>query len=133
MLLFTTIVVTLAMIDDSEPSSIAIYVGMGGMAAALVIYILWTSAAPARELARRAPIGRARTRAELKQRMTGQMTYSYIVATAVGGLMLPAILGDGEGYLEGLNAVWTALGIVILGIAAFAAIRKWRFDHKHDG
>ena len=130
MLLLTALVVTYSMKNDSEPSSVVIYVGMGAMAVALISYTFWASAAPARELAGRMPVGRGRTRDEMKRVMIGRLTYGQIGVLAVAALFFPSIYNDGTGYLSGWNALWTAMGGAMLVIAAFAAIRKWREDHQ---
>ncbi|HEU0283803.1 MAG TPA: hypothetical protein VFR52_01525, partial [Sphingomicrobium sp.] len=81
MLLLTALAVWWMFQTDSDVPDIAIYAGMGAIVAALIGYTLWAWGAPAREMARRMPTGRERTRTEVSRIWLKNMSYGRLAGT----------------------------------------------------
>jgi hypothetical protein len=108
----------------------AIYIGTGAVAAILMGYILWAWGAPARELARRTPVGRARTRAEVSRAWLGNMTYGRLLGVATGGILACLVLAAKDGGFSGWGRLWIVFAVVTAVGAAIQACRKWRFEQE---
>jgi hypothetical protein len=102
------------------------YAGMGALIALWFVLWLRNQSAPARALERRAPVGRDRSRAEMRRLAAERMGWGTIAAS---GLLLPLLaFGWASDARPGSFEHWLWLAAVPLsaGGAALIARRKWQ-------
>ena len=130
MILLTGLAVWWIFQTGSDVPVVAIYASMGAMIAVLIGYTLWAWGAPARELARRMPIGRERTRAEVSRIWLKSMSYGRLAGTALAGVLALLSLGANYGGFAGWGLLWIALALALGVGAVIQAYRKWRFERE---
>jgi hypothetical protein len=112
----------------ADVPDMAIYVSMSALALIAVYYTIWAGKAPARELARRAPVGRERTSAEVRRAWLVEMSYAQLAGTLAIGVLGCLGASNRHGGFTGWGRLWplAAAGLVALG--CLQAYRKWRFE-----
>ena len=112
----------------SDVPDAAIYVSMSALALAAVYYTIWAGKAPARELARRTPGGRERTKAEVQKVWLKNMSYGQLAGTLAIAVLGCLGAANRHGGFTGWGRLWllAAAGLVALG--CLQAYRKWHFE-----
>jgi len=108
----------------------ALYIGLGTIFVAFMAGHYWSWNLPARELRGRATMGKARSRAEIKQLFLEKLTYGQIAAAAGAGVILILKAHAGGNMLSGWNLLWTGLAVALFALCAIQAFRKWRFESQ---
>jgi peptidoglycan/LPS O-acetylase OafA/YrhL len=116
--------------NDVELQDWAIYAGIAGFVAFLIPYFMWVWGAPARELARRTPVGNARSTAEVRRRFLVRTSYGQLAAAAFGGAVLPFTLLGEHDVLRGWERIWLIIGGALVLLCAMQAFRKWRYERR---
>jgi hypothetical protein len=116
----------------SELPDAAMYAAIGAVAVACVGYAMWVQGAPARELARRTPVGRERTREEMRRVLLARTTYRHLAALALTGAVLPLTLRSQRDLLHGWGRLWLGFSAIVIILVAATAFRKWRMERGHD-
>ena len=117
----------------ARPPTIEIYGVLALLSSAIFMPLFyWIAGAPARELRGRAPVGRARTKDEMRAIYFRNMSYGKIAAIALLGLSAPIARRN----LWPENVAWHrwswAIAVVVVLVAAVVAVRKWRFESAHS-
>jgi hypothetical protein len=112
----------------SELPDAAMYVAIGAVAVACVAYAMWIRGAPARELARRTPVGRERTPEEMRRVLLARTTYGHLAALALTAAIFPFTLRSQQHLLHGWSRLWLGFSAIVIMLAAVAAFRKWRME-----
>ena len=131
LLLFSALVVGWTVQSGSDFPDIPIYFGISVIAVAGIAYILRAGTAPARELGRRAVLGPARSRVEMRRVMLSKMTYGQLATTSFAGAILPFILRGDQDVFSGWGRLWLLFSGLIILLAIVQAFRKWRFDREN--
>ena len=128
-LLITAKVVLVPEAEDTS-GDIAIWVITGVMVGAITVTTLWAWSAPARELARRPPVGAERSREEMRAVGFSRLTYGQLGMGAAAAVLLVASQAKDNDLFHGWGIGWLLLGGAVLAITAVQAFRKWRFERK---
>jgi hypothetical protein len=108
--------------DVTTYSAVALLVGL------FAVYWHWVWNAPARALTGRSQVGAGRTRAETRRVILSRMTWGQLIlgyaAIAYGWWRVSA----GHDVLSGWWRLWAAIGVCLVGLAAWQAFLKLRVD-----
>jgi hypothetical protein len=118
--------------SGSEVPDILLYAAISTVAVMNVGYSLWAGTAPNRELNRRAPVGRERTREEMRRMLNSKTSYSQLAGIAFVGAILPFGLKSHPDVFHGWGRLWLLFSGIIVSLAAVAAFRKWRFERNES-
>ena len=132
LLAFTGIVIWRTVATNSELPDLLIYIGTAAIAVVGIGLMYWVRGAPARELIGRTPIGRERTRDEMRKLMLQKMSYGQLAAVAFAGAILPFTLRSQGDILHGWGRLWLAFGAALVLLAGIQAFRKWRLDREQQ-
>jgi Na+/melibiose symporter-like transporter len=116
---------------DSAAGQVALWVGMGLILAPFLLVYYWAWNSPSRELERRTPVGRERTRKEVRQVMLARMTYGQLGLVVVVGFVLVLQESSRNDVLHGWGMLWLVFGAAMVIGAGVQAFRKWR--NERDG
>ena len=121
-----------SLFPDWKPAESDAHIRVGSLILIGVILIVfrWTWNAPARALARRAPVGPARTKEELRQRLFSRLTYGQLAGGAVVAIGLPWGASGDSDVFHGWGMIWLALSAGFLILVIVQAFRKWRFERS---
>lgn len=131
LIVFTGAVVSWTVATGADLPDIAMYIGIGAIALVSVAYSIWVHGAPARELARRTPVGRERSRAEMRRLTLKRMTYGQLATAAFAAAVLPFTLRSHPDLFHGWSRLWLVFSAAIILLAAVQAVRKWRFETRN--
>src|SRR5207253_3097944 len=129
---FFAFVVFQAAVNNSEVSEVLTYVGILAIAFVAIALLYWVRGAPARELAGRASVGRARSREEMRAIFFSKLSYGQLALAGLGGLLLPFLVRDRHDIFSGWGRLGLVLGGVLVLLSTVQAFRKWRFESAND-
>lgn len=135
-IMYVAIAVTLGavvLVTLHADTDLTLPITVGSIALAMIPYVLyfrWAWAAPARELAGRAPVAGERSPDEVRRLRFQQITYGQLAVAAIGGLAIPFIGGARQDVFSGWNRLWLVFGGALVLVAAVRAFRKWRFEQE---
>jgi hypothetical protein len=115
---------------NSELPDVLLYVGIGAIAIAAIALMYWVQAAPAREIGGRAPIGRERTKEEMRAIFFKKISYGQLAGAAALGAVLPFMQRSGTDVFHGWARLWLVFGGLFVLLAGVQGVRKWRFERK---
>jgi hypothetical protein len=110
-------------------SDTAFFLGIGITAVAFVGYGYWTWSAPARQLARRSPVGHERSASEFRRALLRKKSYGQILAPAAIAI-LGCLKFAQENRFAGWGLFWLLLAVALVGLFAFQLLLKWRYEHN---
>jgi hypothetical protein len=113
--------------DRDLPAPVT-YGGTGAILIVAIACMYWVRAEPARQLEGRTPVGRERTKDEMRAIYLSKTTYAQVGAAAAFGVFLILVRSRAESQTEHL--IWLGAGVFLLLFAAIQAFRKWRFDQE---
>ena len=109
-----------------------LYIGLAAILAAFMGFWLWAYNAPSRALARRTPVGRARTSNEMSRMRLKKATYGQMAAAVGGAVVLVWSQSRRHDLLTGWYRLWLVfLALIVLG-CGIQAFRKWRIERNDD-
>ena len=115
--------------DLPEP---VMYVGFGLITGVAIANLYWVRGAPARELERRSPVGRERSRDEVRGLLFRKLSYGQLAGAAFAGLVLVLSRASEEDLFSGWHRLWLVFAVLILFTAGVQALRKWRIENQDD-
>jgi hypothetical protein len=111
--------------DNGRISDLATYGVVSGLIGLFALFWHWTWNAPVRALRGRTPVGLRRTRSETRRVILSRMTWGQLaigyVAIGYGWWRVAA----GHDLLSGWWRLWIAVGVALIGLAAWQAYQKW--------
>lgn len=119
-----------ATVTDIDLPETSLFVGFGTIFIAFMSGHYWYWNLPARELRHRVPIGKARSRTEIRNLFFQNLTYGQLATGAGAGVILLLKARAGGDMLSGWNIGWTGLAVSLFLLCAIQSVRKWRFDTK---
>jgi peptidoglycan/LPS O-acetylase OafA/YrhL len=128
MLLGVCLLVAFIPEDEISFFNALMYIGIALILCFFMAIYYWAWNGPARALERRAAVGGARSRTEMKQLMLAKTSYGQLMAAAAGYFVMLWGVSERHDIFHGWGLLWLALGLIILVLSAIQAIRKWRFD-----
>lgn len=131
LLLFAGALIWWTIASNSELSDVTLYVGIGAISLVSIALLYWVRGAPARELGGRTPVGRERSRDEMRAVFFRKTSYGTLVGAGAFGAILPFMMALGRNpvdVLHGWGRLWLAFGAALMLLAAVQAFRKWRFE-----
>jgi len=116
---------------NSELPDVSLYIGLGVITATAIALMYWVRGGPARALEGRTPVGRERTKDEMRAILFKKLSYGQLAAVVAVGAILPFTLRSRPDVFRGWGRLWLVYGAAIILIAAVQAFRKWRFESEH--
>ena len=132
LLILTVLVIWWSVQSNADLPDVPMFIGIGAIALASIVYIMRAGTAPARELGRRAVVGQARSRAELRRLMLSRMSYGQLAAAAFPGILLVFIVSGRHDVSSGWGRLWLLFAGALVVLAGVQAFRKWRFDRQNE-
>jgi hypothetical protein len=108
------------------------FVGDLIIAGVAVFLMHWVRGAAARELEGRMPVGRERSKEEMRAIFFRQMSYGYLTAVAAGGVFLVLTHASNDDFHSGSFRIFLSLGVLLVLVACVQAFRKWRFERENS-
>jgi hypothetical protein len=131
LLAFVGITIWRIIATHSDFPDMLIYVGTAGIAAVAIALMYWIHGAPARELEGRTPVGRERSKEEMRAILFGRLSYWQLAGVAAMGFIFPFTLRSHPDVFHGWARLWLVFGASMVLMAAVQAFRKWRFESAH--
>lgn len=125
---FFALVIWWTAATKSELPDVPTYIGISAIAIVALTLMYWVRGSPARELGGSAPIGRKRTREEMRSIFFKKISYGQLAMAAVVGAFLP--FTSGPDVFHGWARLWLVFGGLIVLLAGVQAVRKWSFDRQ---
>lgn len=95
---------------------------------ALLLHRAWR--APVRALSRRTPEGAPLTRSEIREMTLNSVSYGMLAMAAFTGVVIVGINAFKYDVWHGWGRLWWSPAIVLGGLSAIQALRKWRFERE---
>jgi hypothetical protein len=129
-LLLISLIVVLVPDVESPAADAAIYLGIGLIIVPFMALFYWAWNAPARELERRTPVGRARTGEEVRRLMFSRITYGQLGTAVLAAVALVWNQSTKYDVLHGWGVLWLVFAAALVLGAAIQAYRKWRYERR---
>lgn len=113
----------------TELSNGALLIAIGATGVGFVAYSLWSWGAPARELARRTPIGHERSKTEFRRSLLKKKSYGELIGVTVFGLFAALSLAS-ENWSSAWGKLWAGGGLIILVGMSVQMFLKWRYERE---
>lgn len=111
---------------DSVSGEIDMWMGIGLILAPFLLIHYWAWNSPSRELERRAPVGRERTREEVLRIMLAQTTYRQLALVVVIASLMVLQASIKNDLLHGWGMLRLVVAAALIIGAGAQAFRKWR-------
>jgi MFS family permease len=131
LIVFMGAVVWWTVARNSDLPDLVLYIGIGLITTIAIGYLYWIRGAPARELERRGPVGRERSRDEMRALFFKKMGYGQLAGAAFAGLVLAFSRAGKEDLFHGWHRLWLVLAALLVLAAGVQAFRKWRFEREN--
>ena len=132
LIVFMGAVVWWSVARNSDLLDTVLYIGLGLITAVAIANMYWIRGAPARELERRSPVGRERSRDEVRELFFKKLSYGQLAGAAFAGVILVVSRAGKEDLLSGWHRLWLVFAVLIVLAAGVQAFRKWRFERQNE-
>ena len=113
---------------QSQESDLGIWISLGIILVLFTSYWFWAYTAPSRALARRTPVGRARSREEMRRLSLGRISYGQLAGAAVAAWVMAYFYSRGHDMFSGWYLFWPFFAGAITITSALQALRKWHLE-----
>jgi len=111
--------------DRPEESDLGVWIGLAAILVLFMSYWFWAYTAPSRTLANRTPVGRARSREEMRRLGLHRISYVQLAAAAAGAWVMAYFYTPGHDMFSGWYLFWPLFAAAITITSAVQALRKW--------